>query len=86
VLSAGEALSVQLLYLGQPIAGVLVRAINADEPDGPVDGRSDADGRATVVLNRPGTWLIKAVHMIRLEDDNRADWESYWASLLFHLN
>ncbi len=85
-LSAGEALSVQLLYLGQPIAGVLVRAISEDEPDGPVDGRSDADGRATLVLNRPGTWLIKAVHMIRLKDDNRAEWESYWASLLFHLN
>ena len=85
-LSAGEALSMQLLYLGQPIAGLLVRAINEDEPDGPVDSRSDADGHATLVLNRPGTWLIKAVHMIRLEDDNRADWESYWASLLFHLN
>ena len=86
VLSAGEGLSVQLLYLGQPISGVLVRAVSEDEPDEPVDHRSDADGRATLVLNRPGTWLIKAVHMIRLENDNKADWESYWASLLFHLN
>jgi uncharacterized GH25 family protein len=86
VLSAGEELSLQLLYLGQPIAGVLVRAVSKDEPDGPVDRRTDADGRVTLVLNRPGTWLIKAVHMIRLENDNKAQWESYWASLLFHLN
>jgi hypothetical protein len=26
------------------------------------------------------------VHMIRLENDIKAEWESYWASLLFHLN
>jgi len=85
-LSAGEELSLRLLYLGEPISGVLVRAVSKDQPDEPVDRRTDADGRATVVLDRPGTWLIKAVHMIRLENDIKAEWESYWASLLFHLN
>jgi len=26
-------------------------------------------------------WLIKAVHMIGVEDEPKADWRSYWASL-----
>ena len=84
-LSAGNELSLQLLYLEQPISGVLVRAISKEHPDEPAESRTDAEGRATLILPRSGTWLIKAVHMIRLESDSKADWESYWASLLFHL-
>ena len=84
-LSAGSELGVQLLYLKQPISGVLVRAVSKEYPDEPIESRTDADGRARLILRRSGTWLIKAVHMIRLENDNKADWESYWASLLFHL-
>jgi hypothetical protein len=34
-------------------------------------------------LAAPGPWLIKAVHMARLESDARAQWESVWASLTF---
>ena len=85
MLSVGSALSVQLLYLKQPISGVLVSAVSKEHPDESIESRTDVDGRARLILSHSGTWLIKAVHMIRLEDDNKADWESYWASLLFHL-
>ena len=85
VLPAGGELGVQLLYLKQPVSGVLVSAVSKDYPDEPIESRTDVDGRARLTLRRSGTWLIKAVHMIRLENDNKADWESYWASLLFHL-
>ena len=47
--------------------------------------RSDARGGAALRLSASGIWLIKAVHMVRLENHPKADWESYWASLLFEL-
>jgi hypothetical protein len=71
--------------LGRPLSGVRVRALTADWPDQPVDGRTDANGRVLLMLPRTGAWLIKAVHMIRLENDSKADWESFWASLLFEI-
>ena len=84
-LSAGDELPIELLYLGRPVSGVRVRALTAYWPDQPVDSRTDANGRVLLTLPRTGAWLIKAVHMIRLEDDSKADWESFWASLLFEI-
>jgi hypothetical protein len=48
-----------------------------------VTARTDGRGRATLKLDRPGFWLVKAVHMIPAPADAGADWESFWASLTF---
>jgi len=37
------------------------------------------------VLDRPGLWLIKAVHMVPAPEGSGAEWESLWASLTFEL-
>lgn len=84
-LKAGEALPVRLLYRGQPLAGALVKAVAANAE---VSARSDSNGRAELRLDRPGLWLIKAVHMVPAPEtpaDTGADWESLWASLTFEL-
>ena len=47
--------------------------------------RTDARGRAALRLDAAGFWMIKAVHMIRAENDPLADWRSSWASLTFSL-
>ena len=86
-LTAGGELPARLLYEGKPLAGALVMALQRDRPDkaDKVMARTDAKGRATLKLDRPGFWLVKAVHMIQAAPDAGADWESFWASLTFAL-
>ena len=83
-LAGGGELPVRLLYQGKPLAGALVMALQRGRPD-KITARSDSKGRATLKLDRPGFWLIKAVHMIPAPADAGADWESLWASLTFAL-
>jgi len=82
-LPPGAELPVRLLYLGKPLPGVLVAAFTRDQPDARVTARTDAAGRARLRLDRPGVWLVKAVHMIPAPAETGADWESFWASLTF---
>jgi uncharacterized GH25 family protein len=86
-LAGGGELPVHLLYEGKPLAGALVMALQRDRPDkaDKIMARTDARGRVTLKLDRPGFWLIKAVHMIPAPPDAGADWESFWASLTFAL-
>ena len=86
VLSPGAALPVELRYLGEPIEGLLVIAFTAEDPQTKQQMRTDGNGRAVLQLERPGTWLVKAVHIIELDDSEAdAEWESFWASLTFRL-
>lgn len=82
-LGPGKPLSVRLLYLGRPLAGALVKAM--DRGSDPVLARTDAAGRVTFRLPRRGAWLVHAVHMVPARGDARADWESFWASLSFEV-
>jgi hypothetical protein len=82
-LDQGEALAVRLLFRGRPLPGAQVVAMPRESPEGRVVRRTDAAGRATFPLPRTGPWLVKAVHVVRLDADPRADWESFWASLTF---
>jgi uncharacterized GH25 family protein len=82
-LAGGGDLPVRLLYEGKPLAGALVMALQRGRPGAVAAVRSDSKGRATLKLDRPGLWLIKAVHMIPAPADAGADWESFWASLTF---
>ena len=84
-LGPGDNLTVRLLYLGRPLAGALVKAMEREDPLDPVVSRTDAAGRARLRLPRAGAWLIHAVHMVPARGDPRADWESFWASLTFEL-
>jgi len=81
--AGGADLPVRLLYRGKPLAGALVAALPRDRPDAKVTARTDAAGRARLRLDRPGVWLVKAVHMIPAPAAAGADWESFWASLTF---
>ena len=82
-LKAGGELPVRVLREGEPLAGALVTAYPHGEPSRSVRGRSDEDGRVKLRLGQPGPWLIKTVHMERMEDGEKADWQSWWASLTF---
>ena len=81
MLSAGQPLTVQFLAGGAPVANATVMAVS-----GGVAARSqtDAGGRATFTIDRPGPWLIKTIHMVRLPAGSPTVWESSWATLTFH--
>jgi uncharacterized GH25 family protein len=85
LLKAGETLPVRLLYHGKPLEGALVTALPQGAPDARVSSRSDRRGHADLRLDRPGLWLVKAVHMVSAPAGSGADWESLWASLTFEL-
>ncbi len=91
-LRRGDTLAVRLLADGRPVSGALVGAIDAGSKgapdDWPLKGRSDADGVVRFVLNAPGPWLVRSVHMVRRGGESgpqAADWESSWTSLVFDL-
>jgi len=84
-LTGGGELRVRLLYEGKPLAGALILALQKGRPEAKVSARSDAQGRVRLRLDRPGFWLVKAVHMIAAPRDAGADWESFWASLTFEV-
>lgn len=84
-LSGGEDLPVRLLYAGKPLAGALVVALRKGRAGEAVSARSDREGRVALRLDRPGVWLVKAVHMVPAPKETGADWESFWASLTFEI-
>ncbi len=87
-LKNGGELPVRLYYGGKPLKGALVMALQKDRPEPRLSARSDAQGRVRLRLDRPGVWLVKAVHMVpavTAAKEAGADWESFWASLTFEV-
>jgi uncharacterized GH25 family protein len=84
-LGTGSKLDLQLLYQGQPEPDILVVAMAQDDPLSSQRARTDATGRVTFSLDRPGPWLVKAVRMDAAPADSGADWMSWWASLTFSI-
>ena len=84
-LGAGGDLPVRLLFMGRPLAGALVAALPYDAPENRIAARTDRDGRVTLRPPKAGVWLVKAVHMVPVEDNPAADWRSIWASLTFEI-
>lgn len=92
-LRPGDELRVRLLYNGEPLASAMVEAMHRQsEQQTPqsVSVRTDEHGEATVKLDRAGRWVLANTHMVRkamvsgeqsTADADRADWESFWATL-----
>ncbi len=72
-----------LLHRGAPLAGARVAAIPAADPQRGRAARTGVDGRVRLPIDRPGPWLVKAVHMTPAPPGSVADWESLWATLTF---
>lgn len=80
-LRPGEPLTVQLLIAGEPVPDAAVSAVSGETV---IEGRTDAEGRATLPIDAYGPWLIRTVQMQRLPPSDYAEWESYWVTLAFH--
>jgi len=85
-LKVGAPLKVRILFEGRPLARAKVFTNSKDHDDiKEQDAITDKDGMASFVLDRPGQWLIRLVHMRRCQDCADADWESFWAAYSFGL-
>jgi uncharacterized GH25 family protein len=85
-LKIGDMLKTRILFEGRPLAGakVFANSKNHDEIK-EHDAMTDKDGVVSFVLDRPGQWLIRLVHMRRCQDCADADWESFWGAYSFGL-
>jgi uncharacterized GH25 family protein len=85
-LKPGQPIEVQVLYENRPLANAQVLALSKTKSKTRLLARTDANGRARIVLPHADIWLLSAVHMIPAPDVAKADWESFWASLTFDTN
>lgn len=84
-IAGGGRFAVQLLYLGRPLAGALVKAIAQDLARPRIELRSDERGRVEFDLPTSGVWLVSTVHMTEAPSGGGFEWESLWSSLTFEL-
>ena len=81
----GDELPVRVEFKDKPLGGVLVGCVLKSDAEHAVSFRTDRDGRARFKLEKSGSWLVRAVHMLPAASETGADWESIWASLTFEL-
>jgi len=83
-LNSGERLNLKVAFDAAPLAGALVKAWH--RRNGQVlmiRTTTSADGRATFELPYAGGWMVSVVHMVHVQNDADADWESYWGNVSF---
>jgi uncharacterized GH25 family protein len=87
VLHTGGTLRVRILFKGQPLAGKWVGAGYAGVHGHkyPVWVKTDAEGRATIPLDRPGGWFVRTLHMIPSTEFEDADWQSWFSTFTFEV-
>ena len=83
----GDALRVRVLRGGEPVSGVHVSSGHESGTghDYVETVATDRRGEATFRIDRGGHWFIRT-HMIERIQSDRAEWESFWASLTFAIS
>jgi Domain of unknown function (DUF4198) len=81
----GGELPIRVLFRGEPLPGVNVIGARASGRDREITTRTNDQGEAMVTVSAPGRWYLRALHMIRLEDDPEMRWESFWCTLSFEI-
>ncbi len=88
----GEKLPVLVLFEGKPLSNAQVAALSDDqilrlegghEPD--CVTRTSYQGIAQIPIARPGTWLVRMVHMVPAAAGSESDYESFSSTLTFRV-
>jgi uncharacterized GH25 family protein len=82
-LVVGDELAVRLLEEGRPVPNVQVGIVHEGNAQSEVR-RTDAEGRTSIRLHRPGRWLLRAT-VLRKSANNEMDWKSDFATLTFEV-
>lgn len=82
-LKVGSPIQYKILFQGKPLFGAKVRVWNNYNNRTTVqDIYSQQDGMISTHISNPGMWMVSFVKMVPSKDP-KADWQSYWASLVF---
>lgn len=81
-LKNGDSITVQVLFKGEPLNNAKILSWHK-LPTGVTTNSyiSNANGEIRFPVITSGEWMLSCVQMIRLEDDDKAQWQSYWGSL-----
>jgi uncharacterized GH25 family protein len=80
---AGETLTVQVRFDGEPLEGVYVYALASGDETYADGHRTDGQGRTSVTLPAGGLMSLHCIHMRPHADPAVADWESFFATVTF---
>jgi uncharacterized GH25 family protein len=73
---------VKILFQGEKLKKAKVKVQHKlDEKVSEQDYVTDDDGEIKFFLGTQGEWMVSCVKMVKLENDPKADWQSYWGSL-----
>ena len=82
-LKRGGRASFKILFNGKPLFGAKVRVWNRYNHRTMMQPiYAQQDGRIETPVSNPGQWMVSVVHMVP-SNDPKADWKSYWGSLVF---
>jgi len=80
---AGDTLRARVFFQKNPLPGAVVKIWHREEgKTEKTELETDAEGRIAFAVKNSGQWMISAVKMVRLTDEN-ADWQSYWGSFVW---
>jgi uncharacterized GH25 family protein len=79
--AAKQTMKMKVLFNKQPLSNQKVRVWNK-MPDGVTDSSytSNENGEISFTVSPKGEWMVSCVNMVRLENDAKAQWQSYWGS------
>lgn len=79
--SGKQLMKMKILFNKEPLPQHKIRVWHK-MPDGVTDSSytSDENGIISFTIEPKGEWMVSCVNMIRLEDDPKAQWQSYWGS------
>lgn len=82
----GQDMRFQVLFEGKPLARALLKLWHKRGTQTlQIRSLTAADGRSTVSLPWPGTWMASVVHMVPAESVPNIDWESHWGNITFRI-
>jgi hypothetical protein len=83
-LGINEALPVQVLFLGKPLAGATVMLTNLEFDGQALETKlSDKNGRASFIVPHLGTWLVNVLWTQPIQNNPAGDFDTTFSSLTF---
>lgn len=84
LLKDGDTLRAKLFFQKKALANGLVKIWHrAGGQSKMTNLQTDENGQVAFPVYTNGQWMISSVHMIRLDKDPRAQWQSYWGSFVW---
>lgn len=81
-ISKDKHFKVKLYFKGEKLKNTKVKIWHKlDDKISVHEGMTDAEGEIKFFISPQGEWMVSCVKMIRSENDEKAEWQSYWGSL-----